>query len=213
MIEDVLRAIFRKDAILLDRGIGHGRLVALYALGLVLCSFPWLLEASGLARAESRRFLFERFVSVEWALSGILIPFVAAKLMRREPRLRRTIALCGVSPARFLLPKLLLVALFASELLLVAAPLAMLLHDMGAGAGSEWVLAQLELFVFLSMLAAVAILLQLVLDPPLAALGATYVAESALVWIGGGFERWLALGAVTVVLIALRSQRALLYAE
>lgn len=202
----MLRAIFRKDAILLDRDVGHGRLVALYAFGLVLGCFPWVMEASGLPRAESRRFLFERFVSVEWALSGILIPFVAAKLMRREG---------GVKPtgARFLLPKLLVIALFALELLLVSAPLVTLLYDVGVGSGREWIGAQLELLLFLSVLAAIALLLHLVLEPPLAAFGATYAAAAALVWIGGGFQLWLALGAASVALLALRSHRSLLHAE
>jgi hypothetical protein len=175
--------------------------VALYALALVVGSFPWVIEASGLARPESRVFLFERFVAVEWALALALVPFLAAKLMRHEPG------------ARFFLSKLLRVVLFASELSLVSIPLAALLHDMGVGSGREWLGAQLELLSFLSMLAAVSLLLHLVLEAPLAALGTSYAFAGALLWFGGGYAIWLALGAASVAWVLLRSRRSLLHAE
>jgi hypothetical protein len=199
--EGVVGRLFRKNAILPGGGAGHGRLVAFYALALVIGSFPWVMEASGLARPESRAFLFERFVSVEWALAGALVPFAAAKLARQEPGPR-------LFPSRFLR-----IVLFASELVLVSVPLAVLLRDMGVGSGREWLGAHLELLSFLSMLAAVSLLLHLVLEPPLAALGASYAVAAALVWIGGGFELWLALGAASLAWVLLRNRRSLLHAE
>ena len=131
----------------------------------------------------------------------VLVPFVAAKLMRHEPG------------ARFFLSKLLRVVLFASELSLVSIPLAALLHDMGVGTGRDWLGAQLELLSFLSMLAAVSLLLHLVLEPPLAALGTSYAFAAALLWFGGGYAIWLALGAASVAWVLLRSRRSLLHAE
>jgi hypothetical protein len=199
--EGVVRTLFRKAAILPGRGAGQGRLVAFYALALVVGSFPWVMEASGLARPESRAFLFERFVSVEWALAGVLIPFAAAKLARQEP------------DSRLFLSRLLRNVLFASELVLVSIPLALLLHDMGVGSGREWLGAHLELLSFLCMLAAVSLLLHLVLEPPLGALGASYAVAAALLWVGGGFELWLALGTASVAWVLLRNRRSILHAE
>jgi len=183
---------------LLGRGAGHGWLLFLYAFGLVVGCLPWVMEAAGLPRAESRRFLFERFLRVEWLLSAALTAFVAAKLMRRDRGLKHSVALT---------------VLFALELLLVSSPISVLLYDMGAGSGREWMSSQAELLAYLTMLAGIAVLFHLVLSPPLAALGATYAAAGGLLWIGGGAGLWLTVFAVAAGLAALRAHRSFSYED
>jgi hypothetical protein len=168
--------------------VEHRGLVLVYAFAVIFGGLPAVLEGTLVADAQSRRFVFERILAAEWIAAGALTAFIAVKRMRT-----------GASFPRVLL--------FPLEVSLLSIPVGGLLLEMGAASPGDWMVSRLELFLFLSMLAAVAHLLCRIVEPPLAALGASLAAGAALGWLGGSALLSLAVGSTALALLAWVGRR------
>jgi hypothetical protein len=168
--------------------VEHRALLFLYAFAVVFGGLPAVMEGTLVADAESRHFVFERLLATEWMVAGALTVFLAVKQMRSGAKLTSTV-------------------IFPIEIFLLSLPVGGLLLEMGAASPAEWIESRIELFLFLSMLAALTLLVCRVVEPSLAALGAALLAGAALGWLGGGIQLSLAVGAAALALLAWLGRR------